>query len=124
MTRLHHVALGARDVASLAEFYREVFGLTELGRHVHEDGSLRSIWLDLGGSILMVEHTSAPARPVAGVASGPFLIAFRVTPSERQGVERALELRGAHVERKEYTSYSRDPEGNRVALSHYPERAG
>ncbi|HHH11122.1 MAG TPA: hypothetical protein ENK23_03510, partial [Sorangium sp.] len=30
--RLHHLALGARDVARMASFYREVLGLAELRR--------------------------------------------------------------------------------------------
>jgi catechol 2,3-dioxygenase-like lactoylglutathione lyase family enzyme len=128
MTRLHHVALGARDVEGVARFYGELFGLAELRRHRHDDGTLRSIWLDLGGSILMVERsseerTSAPSRHVTGVGSGPFLIAFSVPPSERTRLEAAIEQRGHHIdERSEYTTYTRDPEGNRVAFSHYPER--
>jgi catechol 2,3-dioxygenase-like lactoylglutathione lyase family enzyme len=123
MTRLHHVALGARDVEGVARFYRELFGLAELRRHHHDDGTLRSIWLDLGGSILMVERSSEPNRHVTGVASGPFLIALRVPPSERTRLEAALEQRGHHIDdRSEYTTYTRDPEGNRVAFSHYPER--
>ena len=51
--RIHHLALGARDVASLAEFYRRAFDLREHARHLHADGSLRSVWLDLEGPLLM-----------------------------------------------------------------------
>ena len=125
MTRLHHLALGARDVETVARFYREVAGLSEQRRHVYADGTLRSIWLDLGGSILMVEHTEAPPHHVDGVGSGPFLIAFTVERTERERLERVLRERGCEISsQSEYTTYTRDPEGNRVAFSHYPESAG
>lgn len=122
MSRLHHLAVGSRDVARLAEFYRELFELREEARHEDEQGKLRSIWLDLGGAWLMIEHSSEPPRSVHGVGSGPFLIALRVSPTERRGLERALEARGHAIEsRTAFTSYARDPDGNRVAFSHYPD---
>ncbi len=120
-SRLHHLALGARDVARVAAFYRDVFGLDETARYHHEDGSLRSIWLDLGGSTLMVEATDEALRRVDGVGPGPFLLAFRVAAEQRRELERALEAAGAVIEsRTEYSSYARDPEGNRIAISAHP----
>lgn len=121
---LHHVALGANDVERVAAFYREVFELSESARHSHPDtGVLRSVWLDLGGPLLMIEHTPQPPRKPEGIAAGPFLLAFRVTLSDRQRLETLLETRGHPIEaRTDFTSYTRDPEGNRVAFSHYPER--
>jgi catechol 2,3-dioxygenase-like lactoylglutathione lyase family enzyme len=121
MSRLHHVALGARDVASTALFYRDVLRLPELARHHDAAGELRSVWLDAAGTILMIEKTVEPERRVSGVGAGPFLLAFEVTRAERGELERALEAAGAPIEaRTEHTSYARDPEGNRVAVSHYP----
>jgi catechol 2,3-dioxygenase-like lactoylglutathione lyase family enzyme len=121
-SRLHHLALGARDVARVAAFYRDVLGLAEAARHHHDDGTLRSIWLDLGGATLMVEATSEPARRVEGVGAGPFLLAIRVEASGRRALESALEAACAAIEaRSEYTSYARDPEGNRVAISAHPD---
>lgn len=118
---LHHIALGARDVEAVARFYREVLGLPEVARHSGADGALRSIWLASGASVLMVERTEALERRVQGVGAGPFLIAFAVTPAERVEVERALEQGGVPIEsRSAQSSYFRDPEGNRVAVSHYP----
>jgi glyoxylase I family protein len=122
--RLHHVAVGSADVERLAAFYRELVGLAELTRHFDALGQLRSIWLDLGGSILMIEHTADAPRAVEGVASGPFLLAFRVSPAEREALEHALTARGHAIEgRTRFTSYVRDVDGNRVAFSHYPEPA-
>lgn len=101
-----------------------MLGLPESARHEDGAGALRSVWLDLGGAILMVERTDEPARRVEGVGAGPFLIALAVEPEERAGLERALEAAGAPIEaHSAYSSYSRDPEGNRVAISHYPAPA-
>lgn len=120
--RLHHLALGARDVESLAEFYRHAFDLVERARHFHADGTLRSVWLDLGGPLLMIEASRAGERVVEGIGRGLFLIAFEVSLAERDRVEaRLVALGGALETRGRFTSYARDPEGNRVALSHYPE---
>jgi glyoxylase I family protein len=119
---LHHIAVGSPDVARLAAFYRDLFGLKELARHLDTDGSLRSIWLDLGGSILMIEHTHEGARWVSGIGAGPFLLAFRVSPAERQRLEGELTSRGHGIDgRTAFTSYCRDIDGNRIGLSHYPD---
>jgi glyoxylase I family protein len=120
---IHHVALGTVDVEALAHFYRELFGLEERARHLDEHGVLRSIWLDLGGPLLMIERTTVPARHVEGVGSGLFLLAFSVTVAERAELEQLFAARGCSVEaRSPYTSYARDPDGNRIAFSHYPRR--
>lgn len=119
---LHHVALGSADVERLAAFYRDVVGLAELARHLDAEGVLRSIWLNLGGPILMIERTGAAPRRVEGVGSGPFLLAFAVLPSERLELEAALVANGQHIEgRTAFTSYSRDVDGNPIAFSHYPD---
>jgi catechol 2,3-dioxygenase-like lactoylglutathione lyase family enzyme len=121
--RLHHAALGARDVERVAAFYRDLLGLPELARHLGHDGSLRSVWLDLGGPVLMIERTEEPLRPVIGVGAGPFLLALALTPAECESCEGALASAGIPVEsRTEHTRYFRDPEGNRVAVSFYPVR--
>jgi catechol 2,3-dioxygenase-like lactoylglutathione lyase family enzyme len=118
---LHHVALGARDVARVAAFYRDVLGLRELARHDDVSG-LRSVWLDLDGALFMIERTSEPARAVAGVGAGPFLLAFRCRPEERGVLEARLAAAGSVIEaRSAFSSYARDPEGNRIAVSHHPE---
>lgn len=124
MTRLHHIALGARDVEAVADFYRRFFGLSERDRHFDDEGGLRSIWLDLEGTLLMIERTALEPRLVADLAPGPFLLAF-TTPSEaRKRLEQELAGAGYPLEaRTEYTTYTRDPEGNRVGFSHYPERS-
>jgi glyoxylase I family protein len=122
MTRVHHLALGTPDVLRLAQFYRDVFGLSEVARHDDESGKLRSIWLDLGGALLMIERSVASRERVEGVSGGLFLLALRVEVEERRRLEQVLAARGHPVEsRTAYSSYTRDPDGNRVALSHHPD---
>jgi glyoxylase I family protein len=121
VSALHHLALGTQDVARLARFYCDVLELPELTRHLHADGTLRSVWLDLGGPVLMLEATEEAPRSVIGVGSGPFLIALSVEPALRPAFEVRLREAGCEVEsRTEWTSYARDPDGNRIALSSYP----
>ena len=120
-TRLHHVALGAREVEEVAAFYRDLLGLREVRRNDAADGRLRSIWLDLGGALLMVERTARPPRHVVGVGAGPFLVSLAVTEAELSDLEGVLAGAGFPVEsRTAHTIYVRDPEGNRVGLSCYP----
>lgn len=119
---LHHLALGTTDVERLAAFYRELVGLREVARHADPRGELRSIWLDLGGTLLMIERTEEPPRRVDGIGTGLFLLAFRVSPAGRRQLEVVLEENGHVIEaRTAFTSYSRDVDGNRVAFSHHPE---
>ncbi len=121
MSALHHLALGTRDVARLARFYCDVLELREVTRHLHADGSLRSVWLDLGGPVLMIEATEDNPRHVVGVGAGPFLIALGVRGEECAAFEERLSEAGCAVEsRTEWTMYARDPDGNRIALSAYP----
>jgi glyoxylase I family protein len=123
--RLHHVAVGTRDVERLAAFYSQVFGLVERARFEDAAGRLRSIWLDLCGPILMIERTDEPARHVELLGAGPFLLAFAIAPAERDAFEAALGRAGAAIERRsEFSSYTRDPDGNRLAISHYPHGRG
>ncbi|HSC87580.1 MAG TPA: VOC family protein [Polyangiaceae bacterium] len=118
---LHHLALGARDVERLAGFYARAFGLRETNRH-EEGGRVRSIWLELGpGARLMIERSEQGRPPVEGVGAGLFLLAFSVEPQQRVALEQQLEELGSPIEsRTGHSSYARDPEGNRIAISCYP----
>lgn len=120
---IHHVALGAQDVERVAAFYTRHMGLTEVTRHADEAGALRSIWLRLSpGAVLMIERTAQPPRAVEGIGAGPFLLAFGAADQdEREARCAQLAADGYTIEaRTGYTSYTRDPEGNRVAISCYP----
>lgn len=119
---LHHVALGAVNVERLAAFYRDVLGLPELTRHAAADGSLRSVWLGLGSqTVLMIEATHVlPHTFGSDVRPGFFLLAFHIAEADRGAWEARLTAGGAVIEqRTAATSYTRDPEGNRIAVSFY-----
>lgn len=126
---VHHVALGARDVRALSAFYEQALGLRRVREHVDESGELRSIWLSLQQTgpthgVLMIEKTliapPAPGAPMQ-VMPGWFLLAFSVPSDERERYEARLLEAGATLEgRSAASSYVRDPEGNRLAISCYP----
>ncbi|MFN2375184.1 MAG: VOC family protein [Candidatus Binatia bacterium] len=111
---LHHLALRSADVAALAAFYREVFGVT-----VMRENLPRSLWLGLGGdAVLMIEAREAGEPPPP---SGSMeLVAFRVDEATRALVKRRAVERGCHDGDTEFTVYLRDPEGRRLAVSTYP----
>jgi glyoxylase I family protein len=118
---LHHLALGTRDVEALASFYLRLLATSELRRQSDAEG-LRSIWIDLSGTLLMIERSPASAVParVEGVGLGPFLLAFRADAAGRAAFEHRAGALGVVVEaRTQFTSYLRDPDGNRIAVSEY-----
>jgi len=120
---LHHLALGAHNVEQLAAFYTMAFGLREVGRHRDANGILRSVWLGLESAVLMIERTTQRRETAPNINAGLFLIAFRIEPSERVDFESRLAAHACPVESStEHTSYFRDPEGNRFAISSYPLR--
>ncbi len=123
--QLHHLALGATDVVALAGFYASVFGLEQVREHRRDDGTLRSIWLRLGDGLLMVESIEAGSPREPGLRlpeQGWFMLAFSTAnEAESEAVCRAATARGAsESHRTGFTRYLVDPEGNRVAVSHFP----
>lgn len=124
---VHHMALRVRALPPMVAFYREVLGLSVLAEHQGEDGSLRSVWMGLPGAFIALEVVSQDApSPTAASQPGPgwFLLALRIAPDERARVREELERAGVPVEHEtRWTLYVRDPEGNRVALSHHPYAA-
>lgn len=121
----HHVAIQARDVERVTAFYRDVLGFPELTRHHRPDGSLRSIWVGVpGGAFLAIEAADeAPeATPFRHGRPGLLMLAFRIPRAERARTVEELARAGVRLEHEtKWTLYVRDPEGNRVGLSHHPE---
>lgn len=124
---LHHLALGAVDPELLAQFYHQAFGLPIERTHHDKHGQVRSIWLSLAPGRLMIERVDAhdvahhqrpmtPPRPSQGL----FLIAFDVAEADHDAYNTRLkELGCVQEDSTAFTSYWRDPEGHRIALSHY-----
>lgn len=121
----HHVAIQARDVERVTAFYRDLLGLPELTRHHRPDGSLRSIWVGVpGGGFLAIEAASGEPEqaPFRHERPGYLLLAFRIPRASRSVVVEEFLRAGVSLEHEtRWTVYVRDPEGNRVALSHHPE---
>jgi glyoxylase I family protein len=115
---LHHLALRARDVERTAAFYRDVIGLPERARHLSADGALRSIWLDAGGTVVMVE-LAAPGEPSPPEGSLD-LVAFAIGPDDREAFRQRFAAAGVAIEAETaHTLYVRDPDGRRAGVSGY-----
>ena len=121
----HHLAIQVRDLERQATFYREVFGMTELVRYHRDDGTVRSIWLGMpDGGFLALEQVSGEMAEEGFQHDRPglFLLALRIPASERAAALEELAARGLPVMRQtQWTVFLRDPEGNRIGLSHHPD---
>jgi len=117
LPKIHHIAITTRAPEKLAAFYLDILGLPEIKRHFHEDGTLRSVWLELEyGAILMIEKQDLP--PEEG--NGFHLLAFSVTESEKSSWKEKLAKAGVEIYNStNHTLYFMDPDGNRIGLSSY-----
>lgn len=112
--RLHHLALRSDDLERTAAYYRDVIGLREMARKLDAHGTLRSIWLEAEGVVVMVERRSAGEPGVSSISME--LVAFAIDPSQRDEFRSRL----APIEGEtEFTLYARDPDGRRIAVSCY-----
>lgn len=122
----HHLAVQVKDLAAAERFYVDVLGLPVVKRWPRDDGrGERSIWLSVGAGeeFLALEACDAerPPTPFRDPHGGLHLLALRILPAERAAWEERLLSRGVEiVHRSRWTLYVRDPEGNRLGLSHYP----
>jgi catechol 2,3-dioxygenase-like lactoylglutathione lyase family enzyme len=112
--QVHHLAFRTRDLERLCAFYE---GVLELARVREQPGY--SVWLAAGGAVLMLER-AADDEPVYGAPIRD-LVAFRVDDAGRARVKARLAAAGIPVEGETgFTTYFRDPDGRRVAVSTYP----
>src|SRR3954447_20929359 len=112
--RIHHLAMRTRRLVRLESFYTTVLGFSV----IHRDGT-RSVWLAAGDAIVMLEDADA-GEP--GIAPGTMeLVAFAVGKEDVARHRRILAENNVAVEAETvYTIYFRDPDGRRIALSHFP----
>ncbi len=128
--RIHHLAIKVADLARAESFYVGVLGLQVLRRWPAFEGEAgeRSLWLDLGyGAFLALER--AEDREATGTAGKPastpgiHLLALDIARADREAWIGRLARAGHPVYRQtDFTLYVRDPEGNRIGLSHWPTR--
>ena len=111
--KIHHLALRTRDLPRLRAFYADVLGLV-----VAKEEAGRCVWLEAGGTLVMLERAT-DSEPT--VPEGSFdLVAFAIEKREKGALETRLLSRGVPIEaRTDFTLYFRDPDGRRVGLSHY-----
>jgi catechol 2,3-dioxygenase-like lactoylglutathione lyase family enzyme len=126
----HHIAVQVRDLTAAEAFYGGILGLRIIKRWPLETGEDRALWLDLGdGSFLALERADPAASPPSEQGfldghAGWHLVALRIPVEERQSWETHLSRHGVPVvHRSRWTLYVRDPDGNRVGLSHHPHDA-
>jgi catechol 2,3-dioxygenase-like lactoylglutathione lyase family enzyme len=93
------------DLPRLERFYAGKLGLRVLRR----DDERGSVWLDAGGTVLMLER-AAPEEPAVPAGTRE-LVAFAVDDKEVWRSHLAIEAETTH------TLYFRDPDGRRIALS-------
>ena len=111
-SRVHHIALRVADPERSLLFYGGLLGLPEL-RRFEEGERVRSIWLDAGNAVLMLEREIKGGGPAAG--SG-HVLAFAV--EDLPAWEERLAAAGiALLDRTAATLFVADPDGHRVGLS-------
>ncbi|MDB4941473.1 MAG: Lactoylglutathione lyase [Labilithrix sp.] len=112
--RIHHLAFRTSSLARLERFYVDALGLAVVKRHAD-----RSVWLDAGGAIVMLELREEDEGDASPTSKD--LVAFAVPPEDRARITERLAAAGIAVEAStEYTLYVRDPDGRRIGLSSYP----
>ena len=123
-TAVHHVAIKVRDLARAERFFVNILGLAVLRRWPAPDRlAERSLWLDLGaGAFLALEKSSSEGGPLDADRPGLHLLALRIERAERQAwIDRLANAGVPLYDQTAFTIYCRDPEGNRIGLSHWPD---
>jgi catechol-2,3-dioxygenase len=112
--RIHHLAFRTSDLGRLEGFYAGILGLEVTMRQGDH-----AVWLDCGGTILMLERADPAEPPITPRTME--LIAFGLPPGEMHKMRLRLEAEGIAIEGEtDFTIYFRDPDGRRVGISHYP----
>jgi catechol 2,3-dioxygenase-like lactoylglutathione lyase family enzyme len=122
---VHHVAVLTADLGACEVFYADILGLRIRRRWPAEDGSDRSVWLQLGeDGLLMLERADPEDARRGPRGPGWHMLALSIRPADRVAwLERFVGLGVPVVDQTDYTLYVEDPEGNLVGLSHWPQRA-
>jgi len=125
--QVHHVAIQVNDLERAVRWYGELFELPVLREWLGDDGRLRAVWLQLdAGAFVALERCSGTGQPSNWWHPDPgiHVLSLRIPASARAAWEQRLTERGVAVDhRSKWTLFVRDPEGNRIGLSHHPDDA-
>lgn len=122
--RFHHLAIQVVDLDRAEAFYAGLLGLRVSRRWSDEEGRPRSVWVELdGGGFLALERCERSPEPKSwkDPEAGLHLLALGIDAGDRASWERRLEEAGhPKVAETRFTFYVRDPDGNRIGISHHP----
>ncbi|MCW7471004.1 VOC family protein [Leptospira kanakyensis] len=109
---IHHIAIGTPDPSHLAAFYLKIPGAKQIQEFHYPSGLLRSVWIEFGQVILMLEE---------GEKKSSRALVFSLTENEKSDWIQFLTQ--IEIQNKtEYTVYFLDTDGNLLGLSNYPEK--
>ncbi len=113
---IHHIAIKVKNLEPVADFYREVLSLKQIDAKLDKRGRARSYWFDCAGTILMIEQ----GENIASCRS--HLVALTIKKTKRDLWKKHLTKYNVEItSESEHSIYFSDPEGNMLALSHFPE---
>ena len=118
---LNHIAIKSTQVEAPDDSYRTVLELPLLKTFTDANG-IRSIWLSLGTSVLMLERSDYDKQITPSEffvdKPGYHLLALTVSIKKQSALRARLRDFAIRIEHEsEYTIYFRDPDGNRIGLS-------
>lgn len=110
---MHHIAITTTNLEEMGKFYQKLPGLIVQQANLDISGRMRSLWfqVDHQNSVLMLERDNISKAPAA------FVLSLKDTgKTEREIEEMDLNWDG----RTDFTIYFRDPDGNKLGYSNYP----
>ncbi|WP_061285808.1 VOC family protein [Leptospira interrogans] len=105
---IHHIAIGSPNIETLEKFYESLPGLKKIRINKNTDQSIRSIWFIAGDTILMLE--------IDNISKGPKALIFSASDLKPEDLGTLPDW----IQETEYTKYFKDPDGNLLGYSSYP----
>lgn len=123
MTRtINHLAVKTADLARSERFYVDIVGLSVMKRHDDASGRPRSVWCGLKTGFLALERADSAKAIKQDGDPGWHGVMFGISVEERSSMMAHCERHGFPVIKEtDFTFYVRDPDGNMVGFSHYPQ---